>query len=840
MHVARRRHLPLLVLVAAVAALAACGGPAGPAVPNASTVTPGTAERGASVTITGTGFGTTPGTVTIGGVSASTADWSDTSVIATVPGDAMNAWQDVSITTAGGSDSLEGGVFVGVEYDGTGPELQVYLDALEPGTAVLLQAATYDLTAQVEPFIIDNVDLYGRGESETLITAPNTSGSAVLAEFGATTTLSDLSLEYVMFMYLHGTFRDTVTPWASVDVDEAIAAAGTPVARERLDAIVGASLMQPAAANPARFVFDGVTFTGAGPSTWGLAVLSLPSAHIEVIDSTFDSPVGTVGMYTGGDVLIESSLLDIGEVVVLTPFGGLTVVDSQVITEAGGLLAAQDGILVDASTVTASSGNLTVVGAAAALMAGASVPSGGAIEFRGSTVEMLDSDPLDATNLGSLDVMTQYAPIRFIDNVLIRAHDNVILAIQESDLGAGDIDLVGNRDVRVGVFHAESAAGARAADLVAVMNSPGGSWRNRLTVEDNTIAVSGDVQFSPTDVADVIVDGNTIAAGDTGVSGFLTIHVSGEGVVEVTDNDFTFRSNAVIAASSLAGGTLLVDDNSFTNTADSTGIVTISGTGGSCSVTNNTFELVDPLDLAPQGVGNACSVVTPGHTFTVSGNDVTTTGSASSGFTAQSNGMDTVTVSDNLLNLENTFMISSTAPDSVVAGNTVVMGSGSAQLIGNETTKFTVSGNTVTQRTPTGAGLNLSGLASATVTDNSFAGIGAPGAGATALNVQTSSSPMELTVTGNTFTNYSNALHLTDAAGAAHGYTATINGNVFDFVIDAAPKVATLTNIKDTIDATNNQWGTNTDHVTVKGYVTEAGDTGVQGGDIDVNPITQP
>lgn len=338
-------------------------------------------------------------------------------------------------------------------------------------------------------------------------------------------------------------------------------------------------------------------------------------------------------------------------------------------------------------------------------------------------------------------------------------------------------------------------------------------------------------------MADVYVEGNTITVGDTGPSGYLHIAVTGQGVVELTGNDLTFRSNAVISAPILAGGTLLVDGNSFTNTDATTGVVTISGVGGSCSVTNNTFELVDPLDLTAQGVGSACSAPVAGHAFTVSSNVVTASGSAASGFSVLGMGHDRVTVNGNQLNIESTLMISSSSPDTVVTGNTVTMGPGSAVLTGNATAKFDVSGNTVTQRTPIGAGLHLSSMASASVTDNRFTGVGVPGVNATALAVQTGSGPMEVTVTDNTFRNYSNALHLTDAAVAAHGYTAVISDNVFDFVIDATPKAATLTNVKDVIDGRHNQWGSNTEVATVEDFVTITNDAG---GKILLDPITQP
>ncbi len=103
-----------------------------------------------------------------------------------------------------------------------------------------------------------------------------------------------------------------------------------------------------------------------------------------------------------------------------------------------------------------------------------------------------------------------------------------------------------------------------------------------------------------------------------------------------------------------------------------------------------------------------------------------------------------------------------------------------------------------------------------------------------------SSNAIALTASGNTFTGYSNALYFVDINGGALGIDAAINGNVFDFVIDAAPKVAELENVGSVIDETDNVWGTNTDLATLQGYVTYSGDTVAQSGEIDIDPITQP
>src|SRR5690606_15961407 len=205
------RQLLLLTVAACLTLLAACAGPAGPAQPQATAVSPTPAQRGANITITGSGFGTTPGTVTVGGVGGTVSDWTATSITAAVPAGAPNAWQDVSITTPGGTDTVED-LFVGAEFNGTGPQLQAFLDGLERGTAVLLQAASYDVSAQTTPLLIDNLDLYGRGQTQTTITQPTGAPTAVFADFGGATTIADLALTGDNLIFLHGTVSDTVLP----------------------------------------------------------------------------------------------------------------------------------------------------------------------------------------------------------------------------------------------------------------------------------------------------------------------------------------------------------------------------------------------------------------------------------------------------------------------------------------------------------------------------------------------------------------------------------------------------------------------------------------------------
>ena len=304
-----RRSFLSLTFAVILALLAACGGPTPPPVPDATSLSPAVAERGDSITIAGTGFGTTPGSVTIGGVAAVATDWTATSITATVPAGAANAWQDVTVTTAGGEDTLSG-LFVGAEYTGTGAGLQAFLDGLEPGSAALLQATAYDITAQATPFSIDNVEVYGRGADQTSISRQSTGLAEVLADHGMTTTVADVTIDSSTFTISQGSRRVQaaalgggasasafavdvaatgvqVGSWVTAALEYAASVADAVTAAHTdafaggfsgdliehphgpsLDTATGTTTgaIEPAAADLPRVVFDGARFTASDPA----------------------------------------------------------------------------------------------------------------------------------------------------------------------------------------------------------------------------------------------------------------------------------------------------------------------------------------------------------------------------------------------------------------------------------------------------------------------------------------------------------------------------------------------------------------------------------------------
>lgn len=126
------------------------------------------------------------------------------------------------------------------------------------------------------------------------------------------------------------------------------------------------------------------------------------------------------------------------------------------------------------------------------------------------------------------------------------------------------------------------------------------------------------------------------------------------------------------------------------------------------------------------------------------------------------------------------------------------------------------------------------------VTDN-FVTNGTPATG-TALSLIHAdySQPLKVIVTGNTFTDFWQALYLESSNLATGEFNLTVNHNVFDFPIDVLGKTAYLWQVMaatSTLDATRNVWGDNTLVATVEGYVDYAGGSDAV---FEVDPITLP
>lgn len=123
------------------------------------------------------------------------------------------------------------------------------------------------------------------------------------------------------------------------------------------------------------------------------------------------------------------------------------------------------------------------------------------------------------------------------------------------------------------------------------------------------------------------------------------------------------------------------------------------------------------------------------------------------------------------------------------------------------------------------------------LTNNLIEGDGGTGTALTAYQAD-SFFPLDITVTNNVFRDFENALGLEGAGAAAQPFTAVINHNEFDFLIDSAPKVAEISGmLVGDLDGRHNVWGDNTDVSVVETYITLNAPSTVT---LVVDPITQP
>lgn len=351
---------------------------------NALNVSPKFVARGETFTITGTGFGGS-GAVTTGGVAADVASWSNTAIVATVPGDAPGGWQDVVVTPTGGS-SMVARPFVGHQYTGDAAGLPGFLAGLEPGEAVMLAAQEYDLSG-VGRLTVDNVDLYGRGQDATELTLGALDAVRFYTSPGRTATVSGLTLRA-------GEVGYGVRQPAPLDAAGGAGgndggpndSSGAPQegALAELDLTspeeLAAALPAPRAVGRAGLVFDGVTMRSYGGATRiGASTSTAPALDLVLRDVFIDAAYTVVNLDVLGDLRVESSRIWAGQPMVedhVRAFGGtLEVVDSEVITLGGLIVGADRGLEVDGSLLRAEEGNLQVIGAVSSMEGGRRSPA---------------------------------------------------------------------------------------------------------------------------------------------------------------------------------------------------------------------------------------------------------------------------------------------------------------------------------------------------------------------------------------------------------------------------------------------------------------------------------
>ena len=847
------RHLRTLAICLLATALAACGGPPTPPTPpapNASGFSPSAAPRGDSIVVSGTDF-TGSGSLTIGGVAAIVSSWTDTQITAAVAPGTPEAWQEVVVTNANGTDSLAN-FFVGVEFGGTAAGLQGFLDGLDTGTAVLLGAQEYDLSGEPTGLIVDNHSLYGRGTAQTQIEL-SPSGAIVLVEFNAALTVADLSIEGDSLFFFHGS-----VPAISASGSMETFLAGNSLARSSLGdlqstrsfaelkaeggfAELAAQALTPAAVALPHLTLRNVEYREVvGGGTFGAAPVALAKLDVELIDVSLALDNSALTLVTGGDIRFDAVEFTTLQAQIISIGGAVEVLASSF--EAGMMaLGADSGLNIDGSELRTVDGELVLIGAVLDLLAGVGIPTGGPISVTGSVLEALDGDFADGSDTGTLLVITQLAPIEMRANSLMRAHLGIDISTVASEIGEADIVFQDNLEVRVGVFKADDSVNFRSGTLQLV--TAGGSMPDQISLVGNTIFTSGDLTAVAGGGNDgnLRVIGNTIAAGDGEDNGAVALVSPNQGTLVMDDNNITVDDQLVVVAGDLADTPATISGNVINAIGDNGPVALFVLTGGSCLFEGNSMTGEDISEDHAAGIVVVCSLGDPlTQEFLIDDNELVAAGAGSSSIQLALPGGGNMSLTSNQLQLENEFQLNAVDTTLTVSDNQIVLHDQAFLVVGNSAGELTLTGNTVTQVDGMGAGLRLYNVGSATVTGNSFSETGIPGPNATALAIEVDSNLSIVVAAGNTFTNYSRALYFDDLPIAALGIEAVVTGNLFDFTIDAAPEVAELVNVKDQIDARYNVWGGNTSLVTLQGYVTLGGDTVGQGGGILLDPIALP
>lgn len=821
------RIVMLTAATAALALLTACGSPGGgggqtPA-PTISDFSPAVVARGETLTVTGANFGDTRGSLTIGGVPATVTAWTNTSVQATLPADAPDAWQPVAVTAASGAATKDG-LFVGAGYTGDAAGLQGFLDQQSAGTAVLLEAATYDLESVGPSLFVRSLQLYGRGAGQTTLQL-DTAVLWLLADFGSAVTLADMQVTQGA-VYL---------------------GAEAPVAGAALVTLSGASRPQQVQA----MTLDQAVQLGNAAR----AAIHLRGAHLSrtrlgtsptQYSTTFDLEVHDtqmtdtlVSLSSHGDFLFSG--VDIAGpdyyVDLYTLVGSLVMENSQIVME-DGLWSTNGGLVVSDSTIEISDGGLSVEGDAQAKRFG-TAEAGGPIRIVGSTLSLKDGDLADSSHEGNLRLETTDAPIVLEDNPAIVLHGDLYLQTFDSGLGAANITVAGNQDVRVGVFPEDEPVHHRRGEFHVFTSTIG--LPINVQISNNEVAVNGDMLLEAYGQRHLAMADNQLVLTQASTMGGLNVQGTAQGPVTLTGNDIRSFSGLNISGADLAGGELKLVENEIRSTDSDASTFLVSAVNGDCTVSGNTVELGHDAATATTFLFTCGS---GGHEFTMTDNTIAVISDIMSSLLVDGRGASEVLVTSNELSSGVAMTFYSDAAQTTVSENEKMhTGSGTLEFRSvnyRAGSHLRLLNNVITQQNPISYGIIVSGMNTVTMEGNTATVLGTAAPNFAALVFQAADGAANVTATDNTFTNYGRALLFTDDAITEHGLHAAVTGNVFDFPIDAAPKAAELTSIGTPIDATDNQWGSNTDAATVESFVLLTGQTGARGGGIQLDPIRQP
>lgn len=547
----RRSHFLRSLLGAALLAvlLTACGsstaptaedpgpsedpqGPTQTAQPSITGLSTTAAPRGSTLVITGLDLGEEGGTVIIGGAQAAVTEWSDTAIQVAVPEGAPNAWQDVTVTTEGGS-ATQPGLFVGAEFLGDDHELLDFLGQQPAGSAVLLGARTYDLREE-DMFLLDNVDLHGRGAGETELQFPD-GGALVLADYGHVTHIVGLSTSGGPLRFAGGTAAGKEFPLPGEGEIKAMADLRDHVAEL-------ATLASPPDGLRPTIVLRDLDI--------GQGLVLMPyigNYDLEVHESNISTPETSLHIRTTGDVILDGVTASSSRARIVSLGGSLQVMRSDMRFE-DGYLAAGGGMMISDSALTAENGNLYIAGDRESI--GTRLP-GGPITVTRSSLKALDTDPEALEWRGELALFTTDAPITLTDNPELVAHGDFFVETDYGSFGETGIEFARNASVRANNLY------------LSVYES---SWvTSHVNFSDNDLSIADTLRIDGVDgYISLDFSGNTGVIGDG--SGQLLILGNVGGTVAMNGNDLQVASSTVIELRTLTAASFSMTDNLLNET----------------------------------------------------------------------------------------------------------------------------------------------------------------------------------------------------------------------------------------------------------------------------------
>lgn len=556
-----------------VITLAACGTSdktAGPRAPVTTSVSPLIAQRGDTITITGSNFGNTERQVLIGASPAVIKSWTDTKITATINSGTPGGPQDVAVQR---KDAVEvvPGLFVGVAYTGAADGLQAFVGSLEGDTAVLLDAKTYPLGAA--GLTLDRISLYGRGQGKTIISSTAAPATLqLLAGHQETLVLADLSLSTDSLLVSNSLSADSMAALA-LGTDQAEAPAGLV----SLNPILGALQLarQQGNSGSAALAAGAAGATGSDTaeaefSSLGLEapVQALLKAHVllrnvtvsqlaggaistsQLVDTaaarmlfagslhfdnaTLNMPASVLSVFSSSDVSFLNTKVTAGAVEVVSVDGAVSVNASELtvngstaglLGNAGILLLNAPDVQVTAESRISSSGNIEML---VGTFTGLSGTTGGQLLINDSSLSA-STDQAAANGLGEIVLITDSAGLN-TSNSSFTAGSNLVVVTLDADaaissaqimLGAPGTDSAELFVQTYGDLLLRSNAIAATSGTLSLIGID--AFAHSCTLDDNQFEVLGDG-----------ADGNTLNA---------EVWISCSGLTEADQASATFTKN---------------------------------------------------------------------------------------------------------------------------------------------------------------------------------------------------------------------------------------------------------------------------------------------------------